>query len=158
MSTAPITTRCCSAKRAAVRRARRYVYSLDSIKEFQAETSNYSAEFGQAAGGQVNAITKNGTNSMHGDLFYSLRYPSLNALDPFSKWSALLQQRQPFLLTQPVHQQQRIRRQRGRPIIKDKLFYFFTYGRFPPRGARCSTTRRTLITPDADGSVNIDER
>jgi hypothetical protein len=27
-----------------------YVYSLDSIKEFQAETSNYSAEFGQAAG------------------------------------------------------------------------------------------------------------
>jgi Carboxypeptidase regulatory-like domain len=34
-----------------------YVYSLDSIKEFEAETSNYSAEFGQAAGGQVNAIT-----------------------------------------------------------------------------------------------------
>ncbi len=39
-----------------------YVYSLDSIKEFQAETSNYSVEFGQAAGGQVNAITKSGTN------------------------------------------------------------------------------------------------
>ena len=35
-----------------------YVYSLDSIKEFQAETSNYSVEFGQAVGGQVNAITK----------------------------------------------------------------------------------------------------
>ena len=37
-----------------------YVYSIDSIKEFQAETSNYSVEFGQAAGGQVNAITKCG--------------------------------------------------------------------------------------------------
>ena len=46
-----------------------YVYSLDSIKEFQAETSNYSAEFGQAAGGQVNVITKSGPNDMHGDLF-----------------------------------------------------------------------------------------
>jgi len=52
-----------------------YVYSLDSIKEFQAETSNYSVEFGQAAGGQVNAITKSGTNQIHGDLFYYLRYP-----------------------------------------------------------------------------------
>ena len=52
-----------------------YVYSLDSIKEFQAETANYSAEFGQAVGGQVNAITRNGTNTLHGDLFYSLRYP-----------------------------------------------------------------------------------
>ena len=35
-----------------------FVYSVDSIKEFQAETSNYSVQFGQAAGGQVNAITK----------------------------------------------------------------------------------------------------
>jgi len=63
-----------------------FVYSLDSIKEFQTEAANYSAEFGQAAGGQVNAITKNGTNSYHGDLFYALRYPTWNALDPISKW------------------------------------------------------------------------
>src|ERR1700761_1716490 len=86
-----------------------YVYSLDSIKEFQAETSNYSVEFGQAAGGQVNAITKSGTNSLHGDLFYFLRYPDLNALDPFTKYSALYNQPNPvikaFLLTQPTHQQ-----------------------------------------------------
>ncbi len=74
-----------------------YVYSLDSIKEFQAETSNYSVEFGQAAGGQVNAITKSGTNTMHGDLFYSLRYPDLNALDPYSKYQALHNGATPFL-------------------------------------------------------------
>ena len=71
-----------------------YVYSLDSIKEFQAETSNYSAEFGQAAGGQVNAITKIGTNELHGDLFYYLRYPSLNALDPLQQVPGSAQQRQ----------------------------------------------------------------
>ncbi len=41
-----------------------YVYSIDSIKEFQAQASNYSVEFGQAAGGQVNAITKSGTNGI----------------------------------------------------------------------------------------------
>ena len=48
-----------------------YVYSLDSIKEFQAQAWNYSSEFGQAAGGQVNAITKSGSKQLHGDLFYS---------------------------------------------------------------------------------------
>ena len=107
-----------------------FVYSLDAIKEFQAETSNYSAEFGQAAGGQVNAITKNGTNDMHGDLFYYLRYPSLNALDPYSKWAALHNNGNPFLLTQPIHQQQEFGGSAGGPIKRDKLFYFVTYDGF----------------------------
>ena len=40
-----------------------YVYSMDSIKEYQVSSSNYSAELGQAAGGVVNAVTKSGTNS-----------------------------------------------------------------------------------------------
>ncbi len=62
-----------------------YVYSLDSIREFQVSAANYSAEFGQAAGGQVNAVTKSGTNAITGDLFYYLRYPTLNALDPLNK-------------------------------------------------------------------------
>ena len=70
-------------------RARPYVFSQDSIKEFQSSVSGYSAEFGNAAGGQVNAITKSGSNTIHGDLFYYLRYPALNALDPYSKWQAL---------------------------------------------------------------------
>ena len=40
-----------------------YVYSLDSIQEFQVSSANYSAELGQAAGGVVNAVTKSGTNT-----------------------------------------------------------------------------------------------
>ena len=111
-----------------------YVYSVDSIKEFQAETSNYSVEFGQAAGGQVNAITKSGTNAIHGDAFYFLRYPSLNALDPLTKYNALYIQTNPtiaaFLLTQPTHQQQQFGGSVGGPIMKDRLFYFFTYDGF----------------------------
>jgi Carboxypeptidase regulatory-like domain len=107
-----------------------YVYSIDSIKEFQAETSNYSVEFGQAAGGQVNAITKSGTNQFHGDAFYYLRYPDLNALDPYSKFQALHNGATPFLLTQPIHQQQQFGGSVGGPIIKDRLFFFFTYDGF----------------------------
>jgi hypothetical protein len=104
-----------------------YVYSEDSIQEFAASASGYSAEFGEAAGGIINAITRSGSNVMHGDLFYYLRYPDLNALDPYSKWSALHNGGNPALLTQTVHQQQQFGGSVGGAIIKDKLFYFFTY-------------------------------
>jgi hypothetical protein len=132
-----------------------YVYSVDSIKEFQAETSNYSAEFGQAAGGVVNAITRNGTNTTHGDLFYYLRYPALNALDPYSKWTALHNNGNPFLLTQPIRQQQQFGGSVGGPIVKDKLFYFFTYDGFRRVGsvlyyttANVSTTPSGIPNPE----------
>jgi Carboxypeptidase regulatory-like domain len=125
-----------------------FVYSLDSIKEFQTETSNYSAEFGQAAGGQVNAITKNGTNDLHGDLFYYLRYPDLNALDPYSKWAVLHNNANPFLLTQPIHQQQEFGGSGGGPILKDKLFYFLTYDGFRRVGrALYYETNPVSLTP-----------
>ncbi len=125
-----------------------YVYSLDSIKEFQAETSNYSVEFGQAAGGQVNAITKSGTNNLHGDLFYYLRYPSLNALDPYSKYQALHAGGTPFLLTQPIHQQQQFGGSVGGPLIKNKLFGFFTYDAFHRVGrVLYSDTSNISLTP-----------
>ena len=96
-----------------------YVYSQDSIQEFQVSTAGYSAEMGQAAGGITNAITKSGTNAVHADLFYYLRYPKWNALDPIAKAQGNY--------TQPVHQQQQFGGSIGLPIIKDKLFFFGTY-------------------------------
>jgi hypothetical protein len=96
-----------------------YTYSLDSLQEFQVSASNYSSEFGQAAGGVVNAVTKSGTNAYHGDLFYYLRYPSLNSLDSFNKSQGVY--------TQSIHQFQQFGGSAGGPIIKDKLFFFLTY-------------------------------
>lgn len=96
-----------------------YVYSLDSIREYQVTAANYSAELGQAAGGVVNAVTKSGTNQYHGDLFYYLRYPTWNALDPLPKSNGIY--------TQPIHQWQQFGGSAGGPIIKEKLFFFFTY-------------------------------
>ena len=96
-----------------------YVYSMDSIKEYQVSAANYSAELGQAAGGVVNAVTKSGANTFHGDLFYYLRYPSFNALDSYSKSRGLY--------TQPIHQWQQFGGSGGGAIVKDKLFYFATY-------------------------------
>ena len=96
-----------------------YIYSQDSIQEFRVSTADYTAEYGQAAGGITNAVTRSGANQMHFDLFYFLRYPSWNALDPVAKSQGIL--------TQPIHQQQQFGGSVGGPIIKDKLFYFFTY-------------------------------
>ena len=96
-----------------------YVYSMDSVQEFQVAASNYSAELGQSAGGVVNAVTKSGSNALHADLFYYLRYPTLNALDPLQKSRGIY--------TQPIHQQQQFGGSVGGPIVKDKFFYFLTY-------------------------------
>jgi hypothetical protein len=96
-----------------------YVYSLDSIKEYQVSASNYSAELGQAAGGVINAATKSGANDLHGDLFYYLRYPTWNALDSYPKSRGTY--------SQPIHQWQQFGGSIGGPIVKDKLFYFGTY-------------------------------
>src|SRR5579871_1214495 len=98
-----------------------YVYSMDSIQEYQVATSNYSVEMGQAAGAVINAVTKSGSNTVHGDLFYYLRYPTWNALDPYGK------SRTPPILTQPIHQQQQFRGSVGGAIVRDRLFYFLTY-------------------------------
>ena len=96
-----------------------YVYSMDSIKEYQVSASNYSAELGQAAGGVINAVTKSGTNDFHGDLFYYLRYPDFNALDSYSKSRGIY--------TQPIRQWQQFGGSFGGPIVRDKLFFFVTY-------------------------------
>src|ERR1039457_5636384 len=96
-----------------------YVYSMDSIREYQVSSSNYSAELGQAAGGVVNAVTKSGANTFHGDLFYYLRYPTFNALDSYSKSRGIY--------SQPTHQWQQFGGSAGGSMIKDKLFYFATY-------------------------------
>src|SRR5882672_9530106 len=114
-----------------------YVYSADSINEFQVSNSNYSAEYGQAAGGVVNAATKSGTSQWHGDLFYNLRYPDLNALDPFGKSRGIF--------TQTVHQQNQFGGSFGGPIVKDKLFFFGTYDGF----RKVNPILYTSTTPNA---------
>jgi len=94
-----------------------YVYPIDAIKEFSSESAGYSAEFGQAAGGIINAITKSGGNTPHGDVYEYYRTPGYNALDRQTR-------------TKPVKVQHQFGGSIGGPIIKDKLFFHFTYDGF----------------------------
>src|SRR5712692_6461151 len=57
---------------------------VDAIQEFSVLTGNYSAEYGRASAGIVNAVSKSGTNAFHGDLYGFLWSQKLDANDFFS--------------------------------------------------------------------------
>ena len=56
----------------------------DALAEFSVQTNNFSAEFGRRLGGVINAITKSGTNELHGSGFEFYRDESLNATNFFT--------------------------------------------------------------------------
>ncbi len=56
----------------------------DAVQEFSIDTNNYSAQYGQNAGGVVNIITKSGTSQYHGDLFEYVRNSDLDAEAPLT--------------------------------------------------------------------------
>ena len=103
-----------------------YSTSEASIQEFQINTSNYSAEYGRAAGGVVNAVTKSGTNQYHGQAFWYLRSSDWGAINPFSFKKETINgtlTNVPFLPEDKRHQ---FGGGIGGPILKDKLFFFFS--------------------------------
>lgn len=95
-----------------------YGYSLDAIKEFNVETAAYNAEYGRAAGGVVNAITRSGTNDLHGDFFYFIRDSAFLAEDSHAK--ALGRPK-------PAERRQQFGGSLGGALVKDKAFYFLNY-------------------------------
>src|SRR5487761_847309 len=91
---------------------------VDAIAEFSVLTANQSAEYGRTAGGVINAITRSGTNSFHGDAYEFLRNGSLDAANFFDNFSNI--QKPPFRRNQ-------FGASIGGPIQKDKTFYFGDY-------------------------------
>ena len=57
--------------------------SLENVQEFRVESSNYPAEYGTGTGGQVNVVTKSGTNSVHGSVFEYLRNDAFDSPNYF---------------------------------------------------------------------------
>src|SRR5882762_490464 len=86
----------------------------DAVQEFSVLTSNYSAEYGRASGGVINAITKSGTNEFHGDAYWFLRSKTLDARNYFDT------------SLPPFHRNQ-FGASGGGPIKKGKTFFFADY-------------------------------
>ncbi len=85
----------------------------EAIGEFQVVSSGFSAEFGRSSGGLVNAVTKAGTNTLHGSAFYLNRPKDLAAKNAFDQDAAFDQAQFGGSL--------------GGPIAANKLFFFGAY-------------------------------
>ncbi len=106
-----------------------YSTSLNSIQEFQVTTDNYSAEYGRAVGGVINAVTKSGSNQIHGDVFYFNRDNNIGgAYTPFAT-GAVLQSNGSYVTVpiKPEDERQQTGADIGGWIIKNKLFYYFNF-------------------------------
>ena len=91
--------------------------SVDAIDEFKVHRNSYGAEFGGAAGAQVNIVTRSGTNQFHGSGYYFGRSDALAAKDYF-----LEQADQPKA---PLNVND-VGGTIGGPIVKDKMQFFFS--------------------------------
>ncbi|MCA1635740.1 MAG: TonB-dependent receptor [Acidobacteria bacterium] len=101
--------------------------SQAAVREFQVNTSNYSAEYGRAAGGVVNTVTKSGTNDFHGQLFYYLRDNRFGARNPLGFRNVVVNNIIQREALKPVDERHQFGGAIGGPIAKDKLFFFFSY-------------------------------
>jgi hypothetical protein len=107
-----------------------------SIQEFQVNTSNYSAEYGHAAGGVVNSVTKSGTNQIHGEAYFYDRDNDWGASNAFTKVAVQTGTNSAGFptYTQEPFKPKDWRKQWGfgigGPLIKDRLFWFYAYDQF----------------------------
>lgn len=111
--------------------------SQDAVQEFQVVSANFSAEYGRAAGGVVNTVTRSGSNQVHGTGFWFYRNDAMEAHDPFASVT-------------PPDSRTQAGGSIGGPIKKDKLFYFLN-GEFTRRNDPLADT---LVRSGVIDSVN----
>ena len=99
----------------------------DAVQEFNVDTNNMSAAYGNATGGVVNVVTKSGTDHIHGSAFEFIRNYALDARNYFATAPDPLKQNQ-------------FGGSIGGPILKNRLFYFGSY-----QGTRTNTSSNGQI-------------
>lgn len=111
---------------------------VEALAEFSTQTNTYSAQFG-GNGAAVNAVTKSGTNQVHGTFFEYFRNSALDSRTPFDG------------ATIPAFKQNQFGASVGGPIKKEKIFFFANY-----EGLRRSQgLTRIALVPDAASRANI---
>src|SRR5262245_32315623 len=93
---------------------------VEAIAEFQALTATYGAQFG-GNGAVLNAVSKSGTNDLHGSVYEFLRNNKFDARDYFDPPS------QPNGARNPPFRRNQFGGSLGGPVAKDKAFFFVNY-------------------------------
>ena len=103
------------------------------------QTSLYDASNGRNAGGNVEAITRSGSNNLHGNVYYFFRDDRFNANDPFVKARGL---------DRPVLERDQFGGTLGGPVVKDRVFFFFSYqGTREENGASLANSLTFPVVP-----------
>jgi hypothetical protein len=122
---------------------------VDAIQEFSVVTSNASADYGKSAGGIINAVTRSGTNQLHGSVYEFFRNSALDARNQFDPPGQIA----PFRRNQ-------FGASAGGPILKNRLFIFGDYEGL--RQYQGSNTTSVVPSPAArsgnltSGKVTVD--
>src|SRR6266498_4085503 len=90
----------------------------ETIQEFKVQTSLYDATFGRSGGGNIQAITRSGSNGFHGAIYQYFRDDALNANNPFLKAAGV---------KRPILRRNVLGGVLGGPIKRDKIFFFGSY-------------------------------
>ena len=101
--------------------------SEDAVQEYRVSTALYDAQYGAGNGGQVNIVTKSGTNEFHGTAFEYLRN---SVFDSRSFLDLDLDPAAPAKTKVPPFRLNQFGGTIGGPIKKDKTFFFFSYEGF----------------------------
>jgi Carboxypeptidase regulatory-like domain len=112
--------------------------SQDAIEEYRVNSALYDAEYGTQAGGQVDVVTKSGTNEMHGSLFGYLRNSVFDARN-FNDFDI---NGNPAI---PPFRYGQYGMSIGGPLVKNKLFFFLNYEGLRQFGG--ATTRVLVPSP-----------
>jgi hypothetical protein len=112
----------------------------ETIQAFKVQTSLYDATFGRGGGGNVQAITRSGSNDLHGSLYEYFRDDALNANNPFLKAAGV---------KRPMLKRNVFGALLGGPIKSDKAFFFASYQGTRERngGSSSSLSQSILIDP-----------
>lgn len=128
----------------------------DAIDEVKILTSNYQAEFGKAAGGQIAIVTKSGTNDWHGGASFYHRNEGMNANETFNK-AAQISGGNPN--TPPLYRYNYTGYDIGGPVLKNKLFVYWNqeyYQQLIPIGGTTQFYTPTALERQGDFSQSTD--
>ena len=103
----------------------------ETVKEFQVVVNNYSAEYQSAAGAIVSAVTKSGTNTLHGSGFWTLRNDNLDA----AKWEDTARGSG----VKGEFKQNQFGGSLGGPVKKDRTFFFASVESMRERASNTET-------------------
>ena len=95
-----------------------YIFGENAIQEFQVAQSPYLAEYGSAATGFVNVVTRSGSNDLHGNAFYFNRNSGTGANDAVNKANGI---------SRPVNILQQFGASLGAPIVRNRAWFFVDY-------------------------------